>query len=67
MRRILSAAALLLGAGAAALAQSAAPFDAMYRGPDREQRLVEGAKKEGEVIAKIRTSRLPRRNIHGVQ
>ena len=49
MRRILSAAALLLGAGAAALAQTAAPFDAMYRGPDREQRLVEGAKKEGEV------------------
>ena len=32
-----------------ALAQGAGDNPAMYRGPDREQRLVEGAKKEGQV------------------
>src|SRR5258708_11249753 len=32
-----------------ALAQSAGDNPAMYRGPDREQRLVAGAKKEGQV------------------
>jgi iron(III) transport system substrate-binding protein len=38
----------LLGAGSA-MAQPASDNLAMYRGPDREQRLIEGAKKEGQV------------------
>src|SRR4051812_16320509 len=42
------AAILTLCAGQA-MAQSAADNPAMYRGPDREQRLIEGAKKEGQV------------------
>ncbi len=37
-----------LGAAPAA-AQAAADNPAMYRGPDREQRLIEGARKEGQV------------------
>src|SRR6476619_3074678 len=41
-------AVLASGAGHA-MAQSAADNPAMYRGPDREQRLIEGAKKEGQV------------------
>src|SRR5689334_11818203 len=36
------------GAGQAA-AQGASDNPAMYRGPDREQRLIDGAKKEGQV------------------
>src|ERR1700755_132888 len=37
-----------VGAGPAA-AQPAGDNPATYRGPDREQRLIEGAKKEGQV------------------
>ena len=45
---LVSAAILTLCAGQA-VAQSAGDNPAMYRGPDREQRLIEGAKKEGQV------------------
>jgi iron(III) transport system substrate-binding protein len=44
-------AALLVLSSASALAQSnRAPEIAAYQGPDRQKRLVEGAKKEGEVL-----------------
>ena len=45
---LISAALVALGAGQAR-AQAPADNLAMYRGPDREQRLVEGARKEGQV------------------
>jgi ABC-type Fe3+ transport system substrate-binding protein len=40
-----------MGGAGQATAQSTSPADnpAMYRGPDREQRLIEGARKEGQV------------------
>ena len=42
-------AAILTFCDCHALAQTASDNPAMYRGPDREQRLIEGAKKEGQV------------------
>jgi iron(III) transport system substrate-binding protein len=36
--------------GVQAVAQTAADNPAMYRGPDREQRLLDGARKEGQVM-----------------
>jgi iron(III) transport system substrate-binding protein len=47
----IAAALVLIAASWAgpAAAQSAADNPAMYKGPDREQRLIEGAKKEGQV------------------
>ena len=46
---VLVLAAILMLCAGQAVAQSAGDNPAMYRGPDREQRLVEGAKKEGQV------------------
>src|SRR5215213_2570432 len=41
--------AMLASSAGQAVAQSAGDNPATYRGPDREQRLIEGAKKEGQV------------------
>jgi iron(III) transport system substrate-binding protein len=52
VRSRLLAAGVVLACGAAQLAAQSAPSadnPATYRGPDREQRLVEGARKEGQV------------------
>src|SRR5947209_1628644 len=46
---VLVLAAILMLCAGQAVAQSASDNPAMYRGPDREQRLVEGAKREGQV------------------
>src|SRR5256885_13780750 len=46
---VLVLAAILTLCAGQAVAQSAGDNPAMYRGPDREQRLIEGAKKEGQV------------------
>jgi iron(III) transport system substrate-binding protein len=49
--KTLAAAALLLATAASALAQpSGSPQAATFSGPDRQQRLVEGARKEGELM-----------------
>ena len=48
-RTVLVAAALLVGAATCAHAQAGEPALAVYQGPDRTQRLLDGAKKEGEL------------------
>ena len=49
LRSLLVFAAILTFCAGPALAQTAGDNPAMYRGPDREQRLIEGAKKEGVI------------------
>lgn len=49
-RSLLACAVIATGQAGAALAQApAADNPALYRGPDREKRLIEGARKEGQV------------------
>jgi iron(III) transport system substrate-binding protein len=50
MQSLVFAIAAALGAGAIAPAAAQSPPDLTYRGPDREQRLMDGARKEGEVV-----------------
>jgi iron(III) transport system substrate-binding protein len=51
LRRTLSSVLVLLAAMGASAAQALTPEQALnYRGPDREQKLIEGARQEGQVV-----------------